>query len=255
MKNKKGKKLVVLGAMAALLTLIGVSGSQTYAKYVEETTVKTQQATVAKWGMIVHANTENLFSNAYVRDGMTQNAIKTDVYTNPSVIIKGSTEGRVILAPGATGSVKFGVVGTAEVSSKVTFNLNSTKEIHLDEYKPVKWTLKQAASSATLDTMSVVVDDNGTVGDDTDDVTLSNVNIDKIATYLNRVKEFAPNTDVHEYYELSYSWVFDGGDANNALDTDLGRLAAEETLKGSYSSTSKDLEFTLQFTVEQTQGA
>ena len=35
MKNKKGKKLVVLGAMAALLTLIGVSGSQTYAKYVE----------------------------------------------------------------------------------------------------------------------------------------------------------------------------------------------------------------------------
>ena len=36
MKNKKGKKLVVLGAMAALLTLIGVSGSQTYAKYVEK---------------------------------------------------------------------------------------------------------------------------------------------------------------------------------------------------------------------------
>lgn len=255
MKNKKGKKLVVLGAMAALLTLIGVSGSQTYAKYVEKSTVDSQSATVAKWGLVVDANAEKLFSDAYVKDGLTENAIKTTWGTNPGIIIKGETEGRVILAPGATGSIKFGVHGKAEVSSRVTFSLNSTAEVHLDDYKPVKWTLKQASSSTALDTMSVVVDDNGD-DNDTNNVPLQDVNIAEIATYLNRVKDFAPNTDVHEYYELSYSWVFDSGDdLNDEKDTDLGRLAAGKPLKGTYGSTSKDLAFTLGFTVEQTQGA
>ena len=241
--------------MAALLTLIGVSGSQTYAKYVEIADVDSQSATVAKWGLIVEANADKLFSDAYVKNGSTQEAIKTTYGTNPGIIIKGETQNHVILAPGATGSIKFGVHGTAEVSSRVTFSLNSTDEVHLDEYKPVKWTLKQASSSTALDTMSVVEDDNGD-DNDLNNVTLQGVNIAEIATYLNRVKDFAPNTDVHEYYELSYSWVFDSGvDANNDKDTDLGRLAAGESPKGTYGSTSFNLAFTLGFTVEQTQGA
>ena len=107
MKNKKSKKIMIVGAMAALLTLIGVTGSETYAKYIETQEVTAQQATVAKWGMVVKGNGSKLFADAYKVSADSQ-AVET-TYTDANVVIKANTEGRYILAPGATGSITFGV--------------------------------------------------------------------------------------------------------------------------------------------------
>ena len=91
MKNKKGKKLVVLGAMAALLTLIGVSGSQTYAKYIEETDVASTTATVAKWGFVASANADNLFvSNHQKSAGISTKYVFSMVLSRISLVIVSS---------------------------------------------------------------------------------------------------------------------------------------------------------------------
>ena len=81
MKNKKQKKLVVLAAMGALLALVGVSGSQTYAKYIEETNVPAQSATVAKWGFVAKANVANLFVTAHDKD-VVELSTKKDGYAS-----------------------------------------------------------------------------------------------------------------------------------------------------------------------------
>ena len=238
MKNKKGKKLVVLGAMAALLTLIGVSGSQTYAKYIESTEVQTNVATVAKWGMVITANTSDLFAEDY-----EFSAPESAVKSNGGTLIVSASASNAIVAPGCTGSMRFGVHGSAEVASKLAFSMPSFKQISLDKgaagvYRPIQWTLE--------------VNDNGITGNWDVVGTLENVDdFTAIENYLtNTLFEFAPNTPVNHEYRLSYSWPFEGTwvgeDTQNydrdVLDTELGKQA-----------TLQQVSFKLAFTIEQIQ--
>lgn len=241
MKNKKGKKLVVLGAMAALLTLIGVSGSQTYAKYIESTTVPTQQATVAKWGYVVSANATKMFANEH---DTTQTGVSSSAKSG-GVSISAANE---VVAPGAFGSITFGVEGSAEVASYLTFTFNVVEQVELFKaaekidansvYLPILWTLKNTLTSEVL-------------VDSKNDLSLVESALEDKSDF------FSPGAPVKEMYELSYVWPFESG--KDEYDTVLGHLAqgdlATSTLKDTYAGYSANLNvnFSIDIEIEQVQ--
>lgn len=227
MKNKKGKKLVVLGAMAALLTLIGVSGSQTYAKYVESTKVNVEQATVAKWGYVVTPNVDNLWGAKY---GEVDSNLAKVVDSSEGLVVSASAS-RV--APGTKGSMTISVSGRPEVDSAFTFDYANLTEVHLGEvYYPMEW--------------EIAIDDvAGTItASDTNDLLAAKAD-KKLETILDVLDGteiyFDANTEVEFVITLSWSWAFQGvadskvetladgdGDATytgDQADTILGVLA------------------------------
>ena len=166
MKNKKGKKLVVLGAMAALLTLIGVSGSQTYAKYVESTTVPTQSATVAKWGYTVTTTATSLFGSQYQMDktALPPETIATVYSSGSEITAKAIAPAHNIVAPGTSGFMTVNVLGVAEVDALLEFGFEAGQihEIHLGDYYPLKWTAEVDLTSDGSFDYSTAADDTGT---------------------------------------------------------------------------------------------
>ena len=245
MKNKKGKKLVVLGAMAALLTLIGVSGSQTYAKYVENAEVGTQVATVAKWGFVITGDSSELFANKHQKDAVNGST----KHQGGAGVLVTAEAGSEIVAPGTSGKITFGVSGVAEVRSKLTFTVSTNLEITLLEddglgnktalYKPVLWTLKEVNSLTPLVENSEDFQD-----------------IETALEGLNST--FSPNTTVNATYELSYSWPFDlsvHAHSNNTYDTYIGKLANGYTGEAVPSNLSiiDTLSFSIGVSIEQVQ--
>lgn len=153
MKNKKGKKLVVLGAMAALLTLIGVSGSQTYAKYIESTTVGSTSATVAKWGFVQNTNIDNLFGKKY---GNVSGNIAKVVTTDDGMVVNAVHSAGNVVAPGTSGYMTYSLDGISEVDFRVVFNDDDAtiSDIALydgstEAYLPLEWTLHIVVNSTS----------------------------------------------------------------------------------------------------------
>ncbi len=213
MKNKKGKKLVVLGAMAALLTLIGVSGSQTYAKYIETAKVSSTQATVAKWGYTVTGDSSRLFGETYRVNTGDETAT---VYTSGGTVsaqMVGSAHN--IVAPGTSGYYVVSVDGQSEVTAQLAFSFaeSDLSEIHLGTYYPLTW-----AFEADLD-------QDGTYGETGETKLNSNKLQDLLELVDNGVYEFEAGKDVHYKFKLTWTWAFDQG--HNAEDTMLAVLANE----------------------------
>lgn len=224
MKNKKGKKLVVLGAMAALLTLIGVSGSQTYAKYVEGTKTTSQTATVAKWDYVVTMNADNLFAKAHKANVVDLSTKASD--TDAKVVLSAGSSN--IVAPGVAGFMTFGVVGHSEVLATHTIDFDVTKQVKLTydtdkTYMPIKWTLERHNGTE----YEKVTFANG---HDMDYKVISS--LDYTHDLRDIEKYFATNgtgtvinQQVEKLYRLSYSWAFYTDAAHDELDTQLGELA------------------------------
>lgn len=199
MKNKKGKKLVVLGAMAALLTLIGVSGSQTYAKYVENASVDSETATVAKWGYIISAESNDLFGLKHD----TLSTSRTSV-SDSGVSVVGTKN---IVAPGTFGEMTFSILGDAEVLARIQFNMTCADDVDLiyteagvdHHYYPLVWTLSKSADGVAY---TPVVEAGN--------------RLTKIANYVNNLScDVSANADAPclGYYKLSYEWAFENTDA------------------------------------------
>lgn len=232
MKNKKGKKLVVLGAMAALLTLIGVSGSQTYAKYVESKTVPSTNATVAQWGFVAKNDSSKLFGKKH--DLSVSESTVSD--SGNSIVTTGSS---AVLAPGSKGFVTFGFEGFAEVITQLTIDITITKDVYLkdgvnDPYHPLVWTYDDGVNAP-------------------------------IVGSLNDIKTALSSPSAYEYiysantaltgkeFKLSYEWKFSVNEDTDKLDTDLGRLAAGEDTVGTYTESSYVLNFAIEYTMTQIQ--
>ena len=236
-ENKKDlKKPLILAGMALLLTLIGVTGASTYAKYVTSQEVSSQQATVAKWGYVVTVNTDNLFGTNYAKDGETTNA----VVNKDGKIIVSSTANTNVIAPGATGSMSITINGSAEVLSKLSFSYDSdaVKDISVmygegddaETYSPIQWSLAKGdaklVTNATLkDALAKLVDQS---------------------TYIDA------GTSMSDTYILSYSWPFSTSDENDKHDTALGLLAAGQTVDG-YTKVSNEVQLALNVQLEQVQ--
>lgn len=220
MKNKKGKKLVVLGAMAALLTLIGVSGSQTYAKYVESKEVVGQTATVAKWGFVQNVNVTNLFGTQYVEE--TDNVSVVNEATGATHIsVKKVTSDGDIVAPGTKGSMSITIEGMAEVDFTLAFSDPEIYDIVLCDgsgvnYSPLVWTLTGKINDVDL---ANPVDD------------LTGKTITSLAGCLEQFVDasyhFEAGTELDVEINLSWAWAFEG--QNDEYDTILGILASKNT--------------------------
>lgn len=210
MKNKKGKKLVVLGAMAALLTLIGVSGSQTYAKYIEEAKVTTQKATVARWGFVQSVTTDNLFANAY---GAASAELASPTAYTSAVTAKAFVEGNEIVQPGGTGSLTFHVEGKAEVLAKFTFDSVLRSEIQLGDgsktYKPIIWSYNIVDSTSN--------------SHQSGDLVVNDVSWEEFSDKLADVEiGVDPNNEVNIDVTISWKWLFETDDGfGNADLTDV----------------------------------
>lgn len=261
MKNKKGKKLVVLGAMAALLTLIGVSGSQTYAKYIEEAKVTTQQATVAKWGIVMTADAADLFAPTFANP--VSELVTVSAKTGS--VVASATADQNILAPGCSGSLTFSIQGTTEVMTEIALNLTVKNEILLkgvdvaNDYNPVRWTLKKGGTELLADATlkeieDLTIDHDGNPS--TPEIELfAKHTITPVYGVENTLTITGGTFSLAGDYELSYVWDYELDDATDKKDTYLGYLAAGKLteIPAIYDTANSNLVTEFDFSLSATQ--
>ena len=198
MKKKKFLTLVATGLMACL---VAAMGGMTYSKYITSTKTEPQQATAAKWGFVMTADTTKLFGDAYNgADGASAGIV--DYGTGISV--KADTEGKFVVAPGTKGSMTIAINGTAEVRAQLSIEAGTTlDEIYFAnvDYHPITWTLSDGVDS-----------DNDVSG------TLEEV----LTAFEGKSAEIEANTTCTAKYTLSWEWPLEQGDDENIYDTMIG---------------------------------
>ena len=217
-ENKKNKKVVVVAAMALLLALVGISGGETYAKYVSSQK-DTATATVAKWGYTITANADDLFGESY--SGPDANKLCAPLADDTGVNVNAASNGANVVAPGTKGSAIFTVGGDAEVLSSISFNLDvrdiCLKTNEAEIYYPIKWTL-------------TVKKDGNPVYEGTSDADTTTSEIESLCTsaeakVTDEFTDIEPNTPVDLSISLTWSWAFEG--QNDDLDTVFGGLISK----------------------------
>ncbi len=203
----------------------------------------TDGARIAKWGVSLTVNGDEMLKNEYKSD-------------NGTVTVKSSDDTNLV-APGtkSVNAASFSIKGTPEVATKITVTLDEAKDIVLkkgvyddettsdssdkftlsEDYYPVKWTLKQTE------------DENGKKGGN-DGVLIVSGTLADVKAALEAYSAnatYAPNTNLTATFELSWEWVFEG---NNKADTYLAnRMAALQTS----DSYVLEVSYKLSITVEQ----
>ena len=253
-KSNRKQKLLVLVAMVLMIGLVAGMGAMTYSRYISTTQVPAQTATAAKWGYVVTASAENLFSSDY-----KANTGASATYDGSGNIVVNGDSDALVVAPGTKGSMSIALSGSAEVMAKLTFDLTVTSEIAYDNYNPVKWTLKK----------------DGVAVDDCEGVTLAELK-EALDDFNDTNAAIAPGATVTGNYELSWEWAFNVDDATDVKDTLIGYKAAgkayndiksvvnalettfgEEITEENYNSETyikTQVKFSLSVTIEQVQG-
>lgn len=260
-KTRNNKKWFVIVAMLLLLVAILALGGYTFARYISSTSVPAQSATVAKWGFVVNASADDLFSEQYSK-GTKVAADATGVTVDVKKAADNTADGGIV-APGTKGKMTFSVVGQAEVMAQIKLDFTVTSDISItitdgsEVYKPIKWTLQRKQNAETEFT-----DVTGAVG-----VDLATLKTKLESLYSGKI---APNaTAISDYYELSWEWAFqknpkpETGDLTDeqkaenakydAADTALGIAADGKTLPDGYSDAKTTIEFAFALSVEQVQ--
>lgn len=220
MKKKKFLTLVATGLMACL---VAAMGGMTYSKYITNTKTGDQQATAAKWGFVMTANTENLFGKMYNNANKETGKPATD--GKPATIVQATAEGisveassdKFIVAPGTKGSMTIAISGTAEVRAQLTLTASGTPdEICLTDYGtgdavnvnyyPIVWTLTNGTEPV------------GTPGK------LKDV-LDALADTSQIIEA---NSTYEKNYTLSWEWPLETNATNNIYDTIIGYKSSGE---------------------------
>ena len=242
-KTRGNKKLLVVLAMVFLLIAIFALGGYTFARYITSTSAPSNQATAAKWGFVVSADTTNLFSEQY-----KQGNVVASTESTVDVQVEAPATNNLV-APGTKGSMTITIGGKAEVASKITFALKdnndadvTTKDIKLERaanatasvspktYTPVVWTVKKGANplatAGNATTLAACL-------------TAIETDINALATGANTF--IAPNTTIATTtYTLSWEWAFQTGATDNEkaendeLDTVIGYAAMPDGTYGNY---------------------
>ena len=210
MKKQKQKKILVVAALALMIALVSGMGAMTYARYISSAKVDPQQATAAKWGFVVTADTSKLFSTDYTLVS-GQYATPTTLDNGVAVNAHADTVGNIV-APGTSGSMTISVSGVSEVLAKLTLKVDDgSKDIKLDSHKPIKWTLnKKVGDSAAADVDGAVKVDFAT-----------------LVTKLAAESAVIPaGTEKVVTYTISWVWEFDVDSATNIKDTIIGFKSA-----------------------------
>lgn len=219
MENKKtnrNTRLIIVAIVLALVVLFLCVGGSTFARYISSKNLPSNQATVAKWGYVVNADATDLFGKDYA-----DTAIVADTTASPKLDVKASGN---VVAPGTTGNITFGVVGSAEVLAKLNLTFTVKSDVSLTTgadasattYNPIKWTLKRGETALVTDK------------------TLADVSTE-LAKVSTEIEAGTTIGDKDQAYTLSWKWdMGTTSDANNKLDTILGYAAQGAGTYGDY---------------------
>ena len=236
MNKTKNKKLFMVVAVVLMVALVAAMGTITYSRYISTASVPTQQATAAKWGLALNANTSNFLSSDYSGTGLA-----TPQAAGTGVAVKAAN---ITVAPGTTGSMTITVSGTAEVRAQLTLSIaGGYTEISATtggvEYKPVKWTLTKKVGDAAAVTL---VDASADLSDVVTKMTSESAVIEA-------------NTTCNTVYTLSWAWALTGG--NDEADTAIGIASSTSTTSavvgGTTYTVSTSFSFNLSATIQQIQ--
>ena len=224
MKKQKQKKILVVAAIALMIALVSGMGAMTYARYITSSQVPAEQATAAKWGFVVTADTSNLFSSDYTLNG----TYATPVTTNTGVAVNAYADTKLV-APGTSGSMTVTVSGVAEVRARLTLKSlrKDNQKDYLDisipagtdpidgarkKYNPVKWTLSKK------------------VGDDAAQYVTDAINVDLetlLTAFESESTDIPAGSSISVVYTISWKWDFNAeNDALSLQDTLIGYKSA-----------------------------
>ena len=211
MKNKM-MRLASLLMVAVLLTTSVVSG--TYAKYVT-TQTGSDKARVAKWGVEIVANGDT-FAETYTSDyGVSVKSIAA----NDADVTDD------VLAPGTEGTLVAMVLsGTPEVAVEVKYTptlLLQGWEINGVEYCPIVFTV----NNLTYGTDDTGLEVNVQCSNVADLKAKVEAAINGYTATYEPLTNLATETEVATP-DVTWTWPYSTGDANDANDTTLGNQAA-----------------------------
>lgn len=247
MNKTKNKKLFMVVAVVLMVALVAAMGTITYSRYIISSDLDPQQATAAKWGLALSANTGDFLSSDYTGTGTA-----TPVSAGTGVAVKAAN---ITVAPGTTGSMTITVSGTAEVRAELTLSIaGGYTEISAttggDDYKPVKWTLTKKVGDAAAQTL----------------VNASENLADVVTTMTSESAVIEANTACNTVYTLTWAWALETGAdaaaiaANNKHDTAIGMYAKEANLTNvnaatgnTYTAINPSFSFNLSATIQQIQ--
>ena len=210
MKKNKMMRLASGLLVAVLMTTCAISG--TFAKYVT-TESGSDFARVAKWGVVIEAESFDMFATDYETDD--KNATFVGKY---SVSSAEATERDDVLAPGTSGTfAAFSITGTPEVAVDVavvpTVTISDNWIVDGDFYCPIVITVGDTAICGLA------------YGDEK---AFAGAIADAISDYSD---QYAPNTDlsgIDANFDISWKWAFDDA-AHEALDCNCAKGAQNDT--------------------------
>ena len=259
MKNKMMRLASVL-LVAVLLSTCAISG--TFAKYVT-TASGTDNARVAKWGIVMDNTGSAMFQDTYYVGEGTSNPVVNGEGVNTKDVV----------APGTSGSSTYKISGTPETDYKISFSykteVDELKDVYLgagtytynntnengdyadattvlqeaETYYPIKYKIVIETSNGTVDVDIPTAIGEGNVATTLKTYTETPANGEEKAKYTltditsleNAMKQLAATTIAFENNEecdvevtLSWEWDFDQTDSNanaDLYDTILGELA------------------------------
>ena len=221
---KKNTMMRVASALLVAVLLTTCAISSTFAKYVT-TESGSDFARVAKWGVVIEAESFDLFTDKYAKDDAT--ATFTGTYS------VASSDGKDVFAPGTKGTfANIAITGTPEVAVDVavvpTVAVSGNWMVNGDFYCPIVITVGSTAIC-------------GLTYDDAADFAGA------IDTAIRGYSaQYAPNQDlsaIDANFDISWEWAFEDADhvalgcactagaQSDAEDTVLGNVAVAEDLK------------------------
>ena len=213
MKKNVMMRLACFLLVAVLISTSAISG--TYAKYVTADN-GADEARVAKWGVVIEADSFGMFEADYKTDDTTA------TFTGEYSVSAAAGDRDDLLAPGTKGSfADIAITGTPEVAVDVaivpTVTVSDNWIVAGDFYCPVIITVGETK--------------------------ISGLNYTSAAEFAEAIedeiegksKQYAPNTDLGTIYnntnlDLAWEWPFYVSDDNDVKDTALGDKAVAEDL-------------------------
>lgn len=223
MTKNKAMRLGSFLLVLALLTMCAVSG--TFAKYVSSSDKASDNARVAKWGVVINDPEDtDTFKVEYVTDD-------TEVVGTIAKSVKSASTDKVV-APGTDGTVATPTVeGTPEVAVKLGY---SDANVEL-----ANWNTTAGDTNTYYCPLVFTIDGTDYEGVKYASATLFEQALEKAINDC--TKNYAPNTDLsaetNAFPKITWKWAFETGTndiekaANNVKDTALGNLATAPTVK------------------------
>ena len=244
MKKETKKKLGIAAVSAALILAVGATAGSTLAKYITTAEGTATQATVAKWGYTITANTSNMFGQYYGSSG-------TVITSDSNSIVAGANAGTNVVAPGTNGSMSLTISGSAEVNAKLTIDMQEFSSIWLTKsddsstYSPITWTVGSTAVTApATNTDSAWAAAFATAIE----TALSGKITGSATTSGTEISVVIPANTQLTGLDLSFGWAWAFSNGHDAEDTILGGWS---TAPNSAYTATTTLNFSISVSIEQ----